>query len=320
MANIVDEVIQLVDTTSSGFVEAVYSGLVSANLPFIRTMLIISMILFGISMMAGWIETPLKELTKTVFKIATVLGLLFNWPIFQTILFNTFTNGPDALGGIILSSITADTSDHISSRLGELFETGIAAAGAAFSSDGWFLPIVLGVVIFIGIGVIVGYMLALIILAKIATTMILALAPIFIFFLLFNGTRQMFNSWLQQLFNFAFMIILVYIVMAFFIDMIDKALEPIVLAGGDISFDKVAPIAIIGFVATFVMAQIPGIASGLAGGAQVSTVGAVSSLARQARGLSAARITGGAGGRVAGSLISKGFSRLTSRNNTLGRG
>jgi type IV secretion system protein VirB6 len=280
MANVIVGVISAVDATSVGLVTVIYGALGESLFPAIRNVLIISMILFGLSMMMGWIEYPVKEFAKHATKITLVLGLAFNWVYFDLFFYQLFTTAPGAIGTIMLDAIGGGGADSIAAELGELLSQGIVASGAAFSSDGFFMPYVLGALIFIAITLICGFALALLILAKIATAVILALGPIFIIFLLFDMTKQMFASWLQQVFNFAFITILTYVVMAFFTRLIENSLNAIPV-GGNPEIGDITPLVIIGFVGCFILAQIPGIASGLAGGVQVGTMGTFSAASRQ---------------------------------------
>jgi len=299
MANLVDDVMTSIDNTSAGMVASIYNALGIEAFPFIRTMLIISMVLFGISMMLGWIEYPVRQFAKNSFKIITVLTLAFNWPFFNIIIYSLFTNSPDEIGSLILTAVGAGNTAGISSQIGQLLHNGIVASGMAFSSSGMFMPYILGALIFIAILVICGFALALLALSKIAMAVILALGPIFILFLLFDGTKQMFASWIQQILNFGFVSILTYIVMAFFLTLIDNTINLIPISP---EIEDVVPLCVIGFIGTFVLLQVTGIASGLAGGVQVTTMGAMGAMGRQMQRFSATPAL-----KQAGNLGSKGF-------------
>ena len=309
MANIVDNTLAKIDAVSGGMVAGVYGDLGASLFPAVRNILIISMIFFGISMMLGWIEYPARQFAKNTVKIVMVLVLAFNWSYFNLFFYDLFTNAPDAIGTIILGSIDGGgmTSGSISSQIGELLEKGIVASGAAFASDGWFMPIVLGALIFIAILMICGFALALLILSKIAMIVILSLGPLFVIFLLIEQTKPMFASWLQQIFNFAFITILTYTVMAFFGILIAEILEGI--PGDSPQLSHIAPLCIIGFAGSFVLAQIPGIASGLAGGVQVGTMGAFSAMGRQAQ-----RVNASPALKQAGAGARNLYSRVRSTN------
>jgi len=313
MANLVDEVMTSIDNTSLGMVASIYNALGTEAFPFIRTMLIVSMILFGISMMLGWVQYPIREFAKNSFKIITVLSLAFNWVYFDVFIYSVFTDSPDELGSLILTAVGAGNTGGISSQIGELLHNGIVASGMAFSSSGMFMPYILGALIFIAIIILCGFAIALLALSKIAMAVVLALGPIFILFLLFDGTKQMFASWIQQILNFGFISILTYIVMAFFLTLIDNTIK---LIPSSPEIEDVVPLCMIGFIGTFVLLQITGIASGLAGGVQVSTMGAMGAMSRQLQ-----RINSAPALSQARNISSKGaqgvrniYTRLRNRN------
>ena len=283
MANVVGDVLDVIDDTSNSLVQNVYGALTGEVFSLLVGLMTLSIIIFGIAILMGWIEYPVREFGKKSFKWIFCLSIIFNWDYFNLIFYTSFTVYPDEIGGLILGEF--DTTDvaigsaaDISTLFGSLLERGIIASGAAMSADGWFFPYIVGAFIFLGVMAIVGFALALIILSKIALTMILSIAPLFFIFLMFEGTKQMFSSWLQQLFNFAFIAILTYVVMGFFGELLSKAitvaeLEPALLS-------NTVPIVIVGIAGVFVLAQVTTIASGLAGGAQVGTMGAIGALNR----------------------------------------
>lgn len=310
MPNLINEVMTSIDDTSVGMVTAIYNVIGANIFPFVRTMLIITMISFGISMMMGWIEYPVRQFLKRAFLIITVLTIAFNWVYFDLFIYSVFTDAPDELGGLMLGAIGAIPPGNISDQLGVLLHNGIVASGKAFASSGYFMPYVLGALIFIAVIVICAYAIALLALSKIAIAIILALGPIFIVFLLFESTKAMFSSWLQQLFNFTFITLLTYIVLAFFLTLINNTIN-IISPSPEIG--DVVPLCVVGFIATFVLMQISGIASGLAGGVQVGTMGVMSSLARQVQRLNYAPAF-----KQAGNMGSKGvrniYDRIRNRN------
>lgn len=314
MANIVSEILDSIDETSAGVVSSAFAALGGEFLPFVQVMMIVAVAMFGMSLWFGIISTPIADFAKKAFIWITCLSILANWLYFDIFFYQIFTESPDEIGFLLLESIdpSITSSGEITSAFGTVLENGIIASGAAFASDGWFLPIVIGALIFIGTIGVVGYALALIILSKVAMACVLAIGPIFIMFLMFDMTRQMFSSWLQQLFNFGFISILTYTVMAFFLKLIQISLAYI--PNQDPQIEHTVPIVLVGLAGVFVMSQIPGLASALAGGAQVTTMGAVSSVIR-----SASRMRGGSG--IGGGIprkVGSGLKNMRSRIGSMG--
>jgi type IV secretion system protein VirB6 len=308
MANYVDSILASIDTVSNGLVKAVYGGLSAELGTFIPSVLVILITIFGLAMMLGFVQYPVRDFIKKTVAALLVFTLVTNWSWFDLVFYNMFTKSPDAIGGIILSSAGYTSPGGMGTKLGELFEMGIVASGKGFSSSGMFMPIVIGVAIFIATLLVCGFAIALLCLAKIGMAVVLSIGPIFIFFTLFSATRGMFSSWLQQCFNYGLIAILTYVIMAFLMTIINQALA--VIPDTDPTIADISPLCIISFVGCFVFWQVPQTAAGLAGGAQLTTMGAFSSAANKlARGRGSFYKSVGGSGKAVGNGIRNIYNR-----------
>lgn len=284
MSNIVVDTLTLINGTSDAMIGDIY-GAFAVLKPFVRNMIVISVMLFGGSLMMGWIVYPVKKLAQYLFTVLIVYVMAFNWGYFSIFFYSFITDSPDALGKLIIDSVAipgvAD-SDGVAEVIGELYSTGAIATGKIFANAGFgIINYILGALVFLSVLFVTGYVVALIAIAKIGMTLVLSLAPIFFIFLLFEPTKQMFSSWLQQTFNFAFISILTYIVVAFLIVLLGRAI--ILIPEEDVTFGHIAPLCFVSLITIIVLSQIPGIASGLAGGAQLSAMGAGAAAYRGAK-------------------------------------
>ena len=80
-----------------------------------------------------------------------------------------------------------------------------------------------GAVVFIGTVLMTGAALVLVILAKLALAVLLALGPVFIMLYLFSATRGFFEGWIRQLANFSLLIVLTFGVLALILKIIEPA-------------------------------------------------------------------------------------------------
>ncbi|WP_020211027.1 type IV secretion system protein [Gilvimarinus chinensis] len=279
-ANMADVVLDMVDTNGIFFVQNVYGALSMTFSTFVWPLITISVIIFGFAMMMGWIEYPLREFGKKVLLITTILALISTWSFFNIFFYQMFTDGPDEVATIILNWTGIGTPLSTSSKLGELMTQSFVLAGEAFDADGWFMKYILGAMIVLACLAYCVYALALIVIAKIGTIITLALGPIFIVFLMFSATKNMFGSWLQQLFQFAFTLILTYLVIIFFMGMYEKSLDS--LPSSEIeTLADIIPLVVVSFIGMLVLAQVQSLASGLASGAQLGTLGAFAAIGRR---------------------------------------
>ncbi len=141
-----------------------------------------------------------------IIRIVTVLTIALNYNYFCLFVYNVFTNGPLYLcKAITLSENTHIEPLNISSALDQFLKGGLTEANKLFSMGSWtnLTYTLFGCFLFLASIVAVAIAAGLIFLAKIASTVILALSPLFIFFALFDSTKGWFDAYLQHLFTYA---------------------------------------------------------------------------------------------------------------------
>ena len=146
---------------------------------------------------------------------------------------------------------------------------------------------------------VVGFVTFLLMLAKLAVAILLGVAPFFILLYLFDSTRSIFEGWLRQTISFALIPVITYSLLLLIISILDTAATTM-LAASDSSLTSLSSLApyLLVMVASFLLAtQILGIASGIGGGLQLSTLGAFG------RSISAATAPGRAAGAAASAAV-----------------
>jgi len=224
--------------------------------------------------MMGWVDYPIKEFGKKLLMYTTVYVMFFNWTYFHQFIYLFFTETFDTLGARIVTATSSSWfPTSINDGLGEMIDQGLLAMKSAFKLDGYVLPYILGVAIFLSILAFVGYATFLIALSKIGLTALIAIAPIFLLFILFDLTRGMFSAWLKQVFNFGFISLLTYTMLSFFLTLVRTSIS-ILTSLDDWGFGEITPLILTTGIGVLVLLQVSQIASGLASGAQLTTLGA----------------------------------------------
>ena len=127
-----------------------------------------------------------------------------------------------------------------------MFDQGIEAARAVWQQAGpTDLTLVLvGLAVFVGTVLMTGAALVLIILAKLAIAVLLALGPVFIMLYLFGATRGFFEGWIRQLANFALLIVLTFGVLALILKIIEPSTTALAAKGAAVRrFMAIPPFA-----------------------------------------------------------------------------
>ncbi|MCE2991704.1 MAG: type IV secretion system protein [Candidatus Jidaibacter sp.] len=213
----------------SGIVQHLFNRFVADSMfvSTIRVLLLFYIVYTGLTFIMGIAQLTQKEASVRLIKISIILMLIApnSWVFFNTYLFRLFTDG--ALELLVLITAKADSSTSqiqallkhptdIFSEFNQPFKilfgqvTWAKILSILFSGPiGPMLCIIICVaaVIYI-ICIAKATLLYMISLIGIAT--LLLMAPIFISFVLFQYTKQMFDTWIKQLMSFAFQPIIVY--------------------------------------------------------------------------------------------------------------
>lgn len=158
-------------------------------------MLVLYVSFFAISLMLGRSNLGVRALLPKVITMGLVMGFATSFVAFSTIFYNIFIGGPDQIAGILTGTQDESATAVFAQKLDVVFLAIQQASGPttdinAFSPPGmmWLgaMLLLLGTV-------------GLLVTARIALALLLAVGPIFVVLALFNGTRGLFTGWLKGL-------------------------------------------------------------------------------------------------------------------------
>lgn len=187
-----------VDCIASGVSEQAFNRLFGSEgqLTFALTlMLVLYVSFFAISLMLGRSNLGVRALLPKVITLGLVMGFATSFVAFSTIFYNIFIGGPDQIAGILTGTQGESATFVFAQKLDVVFLAIQQASGDtkdinAFSPPGmmWFgaMLLLLGTV-------------GLLVAARIALALLLAVGPIFVVLALFEGTRGLFTGWLKGL-------------------------------------------------------------------------------------------------------------------------
>lgn len=198
------------ETTASAFARLFGGDSASggALLPALTILLTIYIALFAFALLTGRSRIGIAALTPRMMTVGLVLTFATSWVAYSQVVWNLTTGAPDQIAGILMggagglqggsaTQLFADRIDIVFAAIAEVGEQtgqggaqGAAgpAAGGAFSPSGlmWLAAILL----LLGtVGVLVT--------ARIALAVLLAVGPVFVVLALFSGTRGLFVGWLR---------------------------------------------------------------------------------------------------------------------------
>jgi type IV secretion system protein VirB6 len=228
----------------------------------LRAALVLYVLLYGFAILRGAIQEPFMDFVVRSIK------LVFIYMLATTVAYSTYITQP--LFHVLPDTLTQAISGSGVPDVGSAFDQFFARA-AYLAEKIWnkatpvnFAPLILSAVVYIvgALAAAIGFGVVLI--AKVALALLIALGPIFVACALFDATRRFFFGWLSQAVNYLVLFALIITVFQLILSLVAQQWSSIdgsdPMAGG-LLFVALCLLGSIFFL------QTPAIAAGIAGGA-----------------------------------------------------
>lgn len=183
--------------------------------PVLTILLTLYIAFFAFSLLTGRSSLGISALTPRMLRLGVVLTFATSWIAYQGVVWNLAVGGPDWIAGVLMGAkgsatqLFGDRIDIVFSAINDISEAtsnaggaaqdggGAAAAGAAVAAKGaggLFTP---ESVMWMGALLLLLGTVGVLLTARIALGVLLALGPIFVIMALFGGTRGLTAGWLR---------------------------------------------------------------------------------------------------------------------------
>ncbi len=303
----------------------------------------IYVILFGMGVMTGKVQSPGPEAFQRIFRMTLIFTFATSAGIYNEWVIDFFTQVPGAIAGELAMegtsgnfsmTETGSTAQMLDGALGN----GLKAGQAAWNKNaGLDLPAAVGyaliaLTIWLFVAIVCAYGAALVLCANMGLTIMLAIGPLFIILAMFDATQQLFVAWTRQLITFAVFFIVIAASTTLTFAFFNPFIEQLAASANDISGVSqivVSFIKLVAFCATSILCLIQSVswASGLAGGVGVAADGhmrrmlggAVATAGGSPLKVAATALKAGAAG-ARGGFRAAGKANAYLRGNTVRRG
>ncbi len=249
-------------------------AIASALEPAIVTLAILYVVVWGYLHLMGKIEEQFITGVKRLFVLAIILGVSLSLWYYNEVIVDTFFSAPSALATRIIGPYdSVAVVDGVLFAGSDIADVLYSRAGI-FDGDMSFYFAALLVQIVVGLTAV--YTMFLLVLSRIALSVLLALGPFFIALLFFDTTKKFFESWIAQLANYALITVLTGLVAALMLTIITRAAERALGVGGDMEMAEAMRLCLAAGLTLLVMRQVMPMAAGLASGLALSSFGVVS--------------------------------------------
>lgn len=271
MASVIADIFNYVDQFGMEMVSKSYHQLVSELSPAIFSLTSIYLGLCFIKMQRGLYN--FNDLFMIILRTVCILTLALNYNYFCLYIYDLFTKAPLELFHALVSDNNSFHGLSIADALDNFLSIGTDQAEKVFMMGSWsnMLFFLFGIVLFFMTILSVGMAASLIVLAKCASTILLSLSPLFIFFALYESTKGLFDAYIRQLLGFALIPVFTGAVLMILLSVgsqITQAMDQYAKP----NFHMVIPFCLICIVQFYLLLQVRAKAAAVASGVTLPTV------------------------------------------------
>jgi type IV secretion system protein VirB6 len=275
-----------VDHLTTTFARDVSSRLIAALTPVLSLGLSLWFVAWGILVMRGAIDQPVREFLGKVIRIALIVSVALGAGLYQGTVAELVRGLPDELAAVVMgdeasvafgldgSPLTIGPSG---AELGQaaLMDRaagqGLAKAEDAFEKGGVMTQqgmafYTFGVLILLATVIMVGVGGALILVAKVVLALLAALGPLFIAALLFESTRRFFERWVAMAATYGLIVVLFACVFTFMLGIFANYMGGVNLDGEMNVAYGIGGALVLSVVSCAILREMHHLAVGLGGG------------------------------------------------------
>lgn len=261
-----------------GYITSTTATIASVLEPVVVTLATLYIVVWGYLHLMGRIEEPFVTGVRRLFVLAIIMGLSLSLWNYNEIIVDTFFSAPTALAARVIGPYDSVAVVDGVLAAGNDVAASLSRRAGILSLDFSFYVAALGVQIMVGVTAV--YTMFLMVLSRIALSVLLALGPFFIALLLFDTTRKFFESWISQLANYALITILTGLLAALMLTVVTSFAEYALATGGNVRVADAMRLCVAAGLTFLVMRQVMPMAASLSHGVALGSFGVVSNALR----------------------------------------
>ncbi len=277
------DTLNVVDHVIGNFVKTAYQNFIEENTTTISLIFTAYIILIGYRILTHQSQEDMMTMTRRMIVMLVVYGMIMQWDLYNIFIYNIFTNEPNHISEILAKSTGNLSGNSINTALDTIYALVLKATMYFFEEAtlSSFQFIFYGAFVF-GIGTVFCVLsLLLFIYAKMVTAISLALGPVFIVFILFDATRDIFSAWVRNLITTALIPIVASAILILLLSVIEITLPGINPESNELTFNGIVPFLGLVLTTLFILTQVFSICSSLGGGISLAGISRAVDLAKK---------------------------------------
>lgn len=275
--NLFKNIFFILDESLNTYIVDTVGNIITFASPLFTSMMIVFVAMWGYLMMLGRVQEPLQDGVFRIIRIGGIMALGLTVGTYMGVVVTFLQQGPEHISAVVSGAggTSADTLDALFSQVFAVADAAWKEGGVLDGNFGLYLIALIVLVIGSGLTLFIAF---LILLAKLMTTVLLGIGPLFIICLLFKVTQRFFESWIAMLSNFGLLLVLASSVGTLMTSLaqtyIDKLAPNEAAAAEAANLGDAAMLCLVFALCILVVRQVPSISAALGGGVALATQGA----------------------------------------------
>jgi len=279
------ETLNTVDAVIGSFVNTAYENFIQENSGMITLLFTVYVVFIGYKFLIHDHQANMSFIVRRVVLMSCVYGMVMSWDLYNLFIYQIFTNEPGNIAKILVNSVGGMQSGaNIAQVLDAIYESVINTSMLFFSqvnfSSAGIAFLFYGILVFVIGTVMCVVALLLFIYAKMMMAIALALGPIFILFIMWDSTRDMFASWLRKLVTLALIPVVTSAILVLMLSVINTTLVSINQPIENLQFSGIAPFLGLSLATALILSQVFRICGSLGGGISLASISAAAGIAK----------------------------------------
>jgi len=268
-----------VDSISTAFARDVSSRVIIAITPVLAAGLTVWFIVWGVLVMRGAVQEPVRESLGKVIRTALIVSVALGAGLYQHDVAEVIRTVPDDLAAAVaggeadvrFSADAFQTGSRQAALIDRAAGQGLSKAEDAFEKGGLMTQqgmafYTFGVLILLATVIMVGVGGALILVAKVMLALLAGLGPLFIAALLFDATRRFFDRWIAMIATYGLIVVLFAAVFTFLLAIFANYMAGVALDGNMNVAYGIGGALVLTIVSVAILRELHHLAVGLGGG------------------------------------------------------
>jgi len=188
-----DRIMEIASQTFARLAEILTGGL--------EILAVLLIVLYGINVLFRFTEFSFPQLIGIMIRIGAIYMFLFSWDNFN-IIYSAATSLFDTVGNTVRDFVAGPATDSSGDAATDMFRTLAEVIDLVVNGNSVLVRALVGAFLFVVLGILAVVYILVVAYAKLLLAVLISIAPLMGFFLLFPRTRSMFEAWLAAVFGY----------------------------------------------------------------------------------------------------------------------